>query len=166
MGTTWGRQDPGGPHVGPMDLAIWELTGTDFMIGKSYMMRRLDEIIQDHYGTIRTIHHIGGHLKWDWKHQHPWPSASFCVLLGTWWHEGAPVEGPRCYWSLPEIGMPSIRMGRLSPEVRSEIIGNCLCYPDVLRWKCYTYTLSIQVIVITFESLKWMSVSWSTKLTV
>ena len=22
MGTTWGRQDPGGPHVGPMNLAI------------------------------------------------------------------------------------------------------------------------------------------------
>ena len=24
MGPTWGRQDPGGPHVGPMNLAIWE----------------------------------------------------------------------------------------------------------------------------------------------
>ena len=23
MGPTWGRQDPGGPHVGPMNLAIW-----------------------------------------------------------------------------------------------------------------------------------------------
>ena len=23
MGSTWGRQDPGGPHVGPMDLTIW-----------------------------------------------------------------------------------------------------------------------------------------------
>ena len=23
MGPIWGRQDPGGPHVGPMDLAIW-----------------------------------------------------------------------------------------------------------------------------------------------
>ena len=23
MGSTWGRQDPGGPHVGPMNLAIW-----------------------------------------------------------------------------------------------------------------------------------------------
>ena len=25
MGPTWGRQDPGGPHVGPMILAIWEV---------------------------------------------------------------------------------------------------------------------------------------------
>ena len=23
MGPTWGRQDPGGPHGGPMNLAIW-----------------------------------------------------------------------------------------------------------------------------------------------
>ena len=23
MGPTWGRQDPGGPHVGHINLAIW-----------------------------------------------------------------------------------------------------------------------------------------------
>ena len=27
MGPIWGRQDPGGPHVGPRNLAIW-----DFML--------------------------------------------------------------------------------------------------------------------------------------
>ena len=26
MGPTWGRQDPGGPHVGYMKIAIWEIT--------------------------------------------------------------------------------------------------------------------------------------------
>ena len=25
MGPIWGQQDPGGPHVGPMNFAIWEL---------------------------------------------------------------------------------------------------------------------------------------------
>ena len=25
MGPSWGRQDPGVPHVGPMDLAIWDV---------------------------------------------------------------------------------------------------------------------------------------------
>ena len=25
MGPTWCRQDPGGPHVGPMNFAIWEV---------------------------------------------------------------------------------------------------------------------------------------------
>ena len=24
MGPIWDRQDPGGPHVGPMSFAIWE----------------------------------------------------------------------------------------------------------------------------------------------
>ena len=24
MGPTWGRQGPGGPHVGPMNFAVWE----------------------------------------------------------------------------------------------------------------------------------------------
>ena len=24
MGPIWGRQDPGGAHVGPMNFAIWE----------------------------------------------------------------------------------------------------------------------------------------------
>ena len=27
MGPIWGRQDPSGPHVGPMNLAIWEFNG-------------------------------------------------------------------------------------------------------------------------------------------
>ena len=26
MGPTWGRQNPGGPHVGPMNFAIWDST--------------------------------------------------------------------------------------------------------------------------------------------
>ena len=25
MESIWGRQDPDGPHVGPMNLAIWEV---------------------------------------------------------------------------------------------------------------------------------------------
>ena len=26
MGPIWGRQDPGGPDVGPMNLAIWDIS--------------------------------------------------------------------------------------------------------------------------------------------
>ena len=25
IGPIWGRQDPGGPHVGPMNFAIWDI---------------------------------------------------------------------------------------------------------------------------------------------
>ena len=24
MGSIWGRQDPGGPHVGPINFVIWD----------------------------------------------------------------------------------------------------------------------------------------------
>ena len=26
MGPIWSQQDPGGPHVGPMNFAIWDVT--------------------------------------------------------------------------------------------------------------------------------------------
>ena len=34
MGPTWGRQEPGGPHVGPMNLAIGEDTQYMLVYGK------------------------------------------------------------------------------------------------------------------------------------
>ena len=30
MGPTWGRQDPDGPHVVPMNLAVWEMNSIPF----------------------------------------------------------------------------------------------------------------------------------------
>ena len=29
MGPIWGRQDPGGPHVGPMNFVIWVIACSD-----------------------------------------------------------------------------------------------------------------------------------------
>ena len=29
MGPTWGRQDLGGPHVGPMNFALWAVTAME-----------------------------------------------------------------------------------------------------------------------------------------
>ena len=31
MGPIWGRQEPGGPHVGPMNLAIWAILLTKYI---------------------------------------------------------------------------------------------------------------------------------------
>ena len=31
MGPIWGRQDPGGPHVGPMNFAIWDGPNLDVL---------------------------------------------------------------------------------------------------------------------------------------
>ena len=46
MGPIWGRQDPGGPHVGPIDLAIWVDTGvTIFRLSMVQELGLYDEII-------------------------------------------------------------------------------------------------------------------------
>ena len=34
IGPIWGRQDPGGPHVGPMNFATWEYISTDLQTTK------------------------------------------------------------------------------------------------------------------------------------
>ena len=36
MGPIWGRQDPGGPHVGPMNFVIWVCRGSDIHIHAEY----------------------------------------------------------------------------------------------------------------------------------
>ena len=33
MGPIWGRQDPGGPHVGPMNFVIWDALIMHPMLG-------------------------------------------------------------------------------------------------------------------------------------
>ena len=36
MGPIWGRQDPGGPHVGPTNLAIWVIPAVYNIMGMSH----------------------------------------------------------------------------------------------------------------------------------
>ena len=37
MGPIWGRQDPGGPHVGPMNIAIWDASSTSGLMDSSWI---------------------------------------------------------------------------------------------------------------------------------
>ena len=51
MGPIWGRQDPGGPHVGPMNFAIWvhpEINGLSPMIYNSSVFAVLLYILHRH----------------------------------------------------------------------------------------------------------------------
>ena len=41
MGPTWGRQDPGGPHVGPMNCALWDIIRCIFMKEKSCILVKM-----------------------------------------------------------------------------------------------------------------------------
>ena len=51
MGPIWGRQDPGGPHVGPMNFAIWDgidpeiqnIPSEELIAGK---------LLTDHYESV------------------------------------------------------------------------------------------------------------------
>ena len=54
MRPIWGRQDPGGPHIGPMNLAIWEAitkTNGDMLsigpLGTSFR-EKISQISQEH----------------------------------------------------------------------------------------------------------------------
>ena len=46
MGPIWGRQDPGGPHVGPMIFAIW---GVYFMCLGPYIIVDVHYVSHDFY---------------------------------------------------------------------------------------------------------------------
>ena len=48
MGPIWGRQDPGGPHVVPMNLVVWDVCCT----AKSNKLDKLRE------WSLRTMHNV------------------------------------------------------------------------------------------------------------
>ena len=56
MGPIWGRHHPGGPHVGPMNFAIWELNAILNMIWMAAktakMLTRIG--IETHYIALKT----------------------------------------------------------------------------------------------------------------
>ena len=38
MGPIWDRQDPGGPHVGPMNFAIWDVNNNGQCVNQLLLM--------------------------------------------------------------------------------------------------------------------------------
>ena len=77
MGSIWGRQDPGGPHVGPMNFAIWERrnqsdplvplvrgsNGTPLnYLHKELRMWKLFHAMTSSYRTLLIIHHTNALL--------------------------------------------------------------------------------------------------------
>ena len=45
MGPTWGRQDPGGPHIGPMNLASWVVMKNPDIVYYYFSMYKYLELI-------------------------------------------------------------------------------------------------------------------------
>ena len=57
MGPIWGRQDPGGPHVGPMNFAIWDIEW-NFDTGKWRVNVRFSVFTCFHVQLYRDYHQI------------------------------------------------------------------------------------------------------------
>ena len=56
MGHIWGRQDPGGPHVGPMDFAIWVyIVCTNAVLLTLWCFIGLDQFFYDFINIIIII---------------------------------------------------------------------------------------------------------------
>ena len=53
MGPIWGRQDPGGPHVGPMNFAIWDAYGWPGEANnQDIKMHKIDQTLQEYSETL------------------------------------------------------------------------------------------------------------------
>ena len=48
MGPTWGRQDPGGPHVGHINLAIWLADNRVAQLHCILHYKRADPVSESH----------------------------------------------------------------------------------------------------------------------
>ena len=64
MGSIWGRQDPGGPHVGPMNLFIWDsLVGNveaRFLVDTSCRLGWHASLLSSshRHRTVDKMHHL------------------------------------------------------------------------------------------------------------
>ena len=67
MGPIWGRQDPGGPHVGPMNFAIWEnllnwiiiMLETDCLFVHPSAHPSMDTTRSRYWGLVRNVNGAG-----------------------------------------------------------------------------------------------------------
>ena len=75
MGPIWGRQDPGGPYVGPMNFALWVAYRNHFMLKSGFIC------------TLRLRYEISPDVesnKWVWEHISP-TRKQICFNLGSHW---------------------------------------------------------------------------------
>ena len=64
MGPTWGRQDLGGPHVGPMNLAVWVVISKGTYGKSKYKVLELTEKLFERWKWYKNIFYTAGFLAW------------------------------------------------------------------------------------------------------
>ena len=79
LGPIWGRQDPGGPHVGPMSLAIWDwlqwLTGVKEHLNSGLPMTTSGPLYQ--HGLTCIITWIGSYIHYKAWNEIIYPFSNF-----------------------------------------------------------------------------------------
>ena len=65
MGPIWGRQDPGGPHVGPMNSAIWDVTVTGMVEGNVEMWFLYRKCVW--YNAVTMLYFKQKYMRWRYK---------------------------------------------------------------------------------------------------
>ena len=63
MGPIWGCQDPGGPHVGPINFAIWEVTHVVILLeNKIICLTHCGPVLP--YRSLSTLDQVKPHYPW------------------------------------------------------------------------------------------------------
>ena len=84
MGPIWGRQDPGGPHVRPMNLVVWDVTLSQFITFVEYdfissTKRLWFPCFGDATLHVSSIHNAG--ISLHWRHNNHQPHDCFLHRL-------------------------------------------------------------------------------------
>ena len=100
VGPTWGRQDPDGPHVGPMNFAIWE--AVPFPSISQVFHNMCSEVT-----LIKLLPHLPGtnESTWGWvmhfiRNKFPC-RIPFNISMSKCKEDGTPVREPWSYIFLP-----------------------------------------------------------------
>ena len=91
MGPIWGRQDPGGPHIGPMNLAIW-------VILESYK----DAVLQIHIYSCGRLMNL---KTWSRHFTVPWDLLKMILITDWtgsdyWQYVKSSIDVPRLHCGL------------------------------------------------------------------
>ena len=85
MGPTWGQQDPGGPHVGPMNLAIWVGSDNGKLLNKWQAIIWTIDAIYDNNIVMASAHfqHYVTVMEW---YKYGWRSYDIRTWISTYIH--------------------------------------------------------------------------------
>ena len=96
MGPIWGWQDPGGPHVGPMNFAIWVRQSYDHLITTIWFLILVSWLFYIQSGP-RHLYANLAHVWSNYRHNTVWLGVE-CLHWGTIWMYAICVPNMQMFW--------------------------------------------------------------------